>query len=132
MGIRNQMLLLLGYETMRRRSELYTFKFTDISKAPNGKPAIKLNLSKIDQFGAGKIIPISGVLLTLLHQWQDIVGDNGYVLISIKRHGNIGQHLSPSSVSVILKNLQATIHSDKNHCTTTVAILLGWQLNLTY
>jgi len=114
MGVRNQVLLRLGYETMRRRSELCAFKFTDISQAPNGKPVIQLNFSKTDQFGAGKIIPISEVLLTLLHQWQDIVGDNGYVLRSIKRHGNIGQHLSPSSVSVILKTLQSTVHSDKN------------------
>ena len=114
MGIRNQVLLRLGYETMRRRSELCAFKFTDISQAPNGKPVIRLNFSKTDQFGTGKIIPISEELLTLLHQWQDIVGDNRYVLRSIRRHGNIGQHLSPSSVSVILKTLQATIYSDKN------------------
>ena len=31
MGIRNQVLLRLGYETMRRRSELCAFRFTDIS-----------------------------------------------------------------------------------------------------
>ena len=49
MGIRNQVLLRLGYETMRRRSELCSFKFTDISQAPNGKPVIKLNFSKTDQ-----------------------------------------------------------------------------------
>jgi integrase len=114
MGIRNQVLLRLGYETIRRRSELCAFKFTDISQAPNGKSVIRLNFSKTDQFGTGKIIPISEELLTLLHQWQDIVGNNGYVLRSIRRHGKIGQHLSPSSVSVILKTVQATIYSDKN------------------
>ena len=75
---------------------------------------IRLNFSKTDQFGTGKIIPISEVLLTLLLQWKNIVGDNGYVLRSIRQHANIGQHLSPSSVSVILKTLKATIHSDKN------------------
>jgi len=105
MGIRNQVLLRLGYETMRRRSELCAFKFADISQTPNGKPVIKLNFSKTDQFGTGKIIPISEALVTLLHQWQNIVGDNGYVLRSIRRHCNIGLHLSPSSVSVILKTL---------------------------
>jgi len=113
MGIRNQVLLRLGYETMRRRSELCAFKFTDISQTLNGKPVIRLNFSKTDQFGTGKIIPISELLLTLLHQWKNIVGDNGYVLRSIRRHGSIGQCLSPSSVSVILKTLQTTIHSDK-------------------
>ena len=114
MGIRNQVMLRLGYETMRRRSELCAFKFTDIAQAPNGKPVIKLNFSKTDQFGTGKIIPISEELLSLLHQWRDIVGDDGFILRSIRRNGHIGQDLCPSSVSVILKTLQATIHSDKN------------------
>ncbi len=112
MGIRNQVLLRLGYETMRRRSELCAFRFTDISQAPNGKPVIKLNFSKTDQFGTGKIIPISEELLNLLHQWQNIVGDNGFVLRSIRRNGHIGQYLCPSSVSVILKTLHRTINTN--------------------
>ena len=33
-GLRNQVLLRLGYETMRRRSELCAFKFEDICQAP--------------------------------------------------------------------------------------------------
>ena len=65
-GLRNKVLLRLGYETMRRRSELCAFKFEDIRQAPNGKPAIKLNFSKTDQFGMGKILPISQQLFNLL------------------------------------------------------------------
>ena len=114
MGIRNQVLLRLGYETMRRRSELCAFKFSDISQAPNGKPVIKLNFSKTDQFGAGKIIPISEELLNLLHQWQDIVGDNGFILRSIRLNSDIGQRLCPASVSVILKTLQKTINANSD------------------
>jgi len=45
---------------------------------------------------------------------ENIVSDNRYGFRSIKRHGNTGQHLLPSSDSIILKNLQANIHSDKN------------------
>ena len=66
MGTRNQVLLRLGYETMRRRSELCAFKFEDISQAPNGKPIIRLNFSKTDQYGTGKVLPISEELLGLL------------------------------------------------------------------
>ena len=58
-GLRNQVRLRLGYETMRRRSELCAFKFEDIYKGANGKPAIRLNFSKTDQYGTGKVIPIS-------------------------------------------------------------------------
>ena len=50
-GLRNKVLLRLGYETMRRRSELCAFRFEDIAQAPNGKPIIKLTFSKTDQYG---------------------------------------------------------------------------------
>ena len=53
-GIRNQVLLRLGYETMRRRSELCALKFEDIYQAPNGKPAIRLNFSKQINSGRGR------------------------------------------------------------------------------
>ena len=109
-GIRNQVLLRLGYETMRRRSELCAFKFEDISHAPNRKPIIKLHYSKTDQYGAGKVLPISEDLVNLLHHWKDIVGNEGYILRSINRHGHIGDNLNPASVSTILKALQYNLN----------------------
>jgi len=114
MGIRNQVLLRLGYETMRRRSELCAFKFEDIDRAPNGKPIIRLNFSKTDQFGTGKVIPISEELLNLLGKWKKIVGDEGYILRSINKHGHIGDSLNPASISTILKTLQGELKSESN------------------
>ena len=105
-GIRNQVLLRLGYETMRRRSELCTFRFEDISNAPSGKPMIKLNFSKTDQYGAGKVLPISEELLTLLNQRKGIVASENYILRSKNRYEHIGNNLNPASVSNILKGLQ--------------------------
>ena len=106
MGIRNQVLLRLGYETMRRRSELCAFKFEDLDCAPNGKPIIRLNFSKTDQFGTGKVLPISEELLNLFGKWKEIVSDEGYILRSINKHGHIGSNLNPASISTILKTLQ--------------------------
>ena len=111
-GLRNQVLLRLGYETMRRRSELCAFKFEDICQAPSGKPAIRLNFSKTDQFGAGKILPISQELFGLLEKWKRIVSDESYILRSISRHGYIGKNLNPASISTILKALQKDLHID--------------------
>jgi integrase len=105
-GLRNQVLLRLGYETMRRRSELCAFKFEDICQAPNGKPAIRLNFSKTDQFGTGKILPISQKLFDLLEKWRSMLSDEGYILRSISRHGHFGENLHPASVSTLLKGLQ--------------------------
>jgi integrase len=114
MGIRNQVLLRLGYETMRRRSELFAFKFEDIDRAPNGKPIIKLNFSKTDQYGTGKVLPISEELLGLLNQWKGIVCNEGYILRSINKHGHIGNNLNPASISTILKTLQEGLKSGSN------------------
>ena len=91
---------------MRRRSELCAFKFEDICQAPNGKPAIRLNFSKTDQFGTGKILPISQELFDLLEKWRSLVSDEGYILKSINRHGHTGRCLNPASISTILKALQ--------------------------
>jgi len=113
-GLRNQVLLRLGYETMRRRSELCAFKFEDICQAPSGKPAIRLNFSKTDQFGAGKILPISQELFDLLEKWRTMISDEGYILRSINRHGHIGSNLHPASISTTLKALQKDLRMDSN------------------
>ena len=52
-GLRNQVLLLLGYETMRRRSELCSFRFEDTQHSPTLGNALWLRKSKTDQFGEG-------------------------------------------------------------------------------
>ncbi|MDC1329526.1 tyrosine-type recombinase/integrase [Pseudomonadales bacterium] len=111
-GLRNQVLLRLGYETMRRRSELCAFKFEDVCQAPNKKPAIKLNFSKTDQFGTGKILPISQELFDLLEKWRNMITDEGYILRSISRHGHIGESLHPASISTLLKALQKDLNMD--------------------
>ena len=114
MGIRNQILLRLGYETMRRRSELCAFKFEDVGKAPNGKPIIRLNFSKTDQYGTGKVLPISKELHNLLEKWKKIVGDGVYILRPINKHGHIGDSLNPASISTILKTLQEGLKTGSN------------------
>jgi len=113
-GLRNQVLLRLGYETMRRRSELCAFKFEDICKRANGKPAIRLNFSKTDQFGTGKILPISQELFDLLEKWRSMISDEGNILRSINRHGHFGNNLHPASISTILKALQKDLKMDSD------------------
>jgi integrase len=114
MGIRNQVLLRLGYETMRRRSELCAFKFEDICKGASGKPAIRLNFSKTDQFGTGKILPISQEIFELLEKWRSMISNEGYILRSISRHGHIGNKRHPASISTILKALQKELKMDSD------------------
>ena len=113
-GLRNDVLLRLGYETMRRRSELCAFKFEDICQTPSSKPAIQLHFSKTDQFGTGKILPISQELFDLLEKWRSMISDEGYILRSINRHGHFGNNLHPASISIILKALQKDLRLDSD------------------
>ena len=105
---------MLGYETMRRRSELCAFKFKDILQTPNGKPAIRLNFSKTDQFGTGKMLPINQDLFDLLEKWRSMISDEGYILRSINRHGHFGSNLHPASISTLLKALQKDFKTDSD------------------
>jgi len=99
---------------MCRRSELCTFKFQDITKDPNGKTIIKLNLSKTDQYGAGKVLPISEKLLQLIKKWRDVVERDIYILRSINQHDHIGNNLNPVGISTILKTLQEELKLGSN------------------
>lgn len=48
MQVQTKVHLRLGYEPMRRPSELCTGKFGDIRRAANRQPAINPNFSKTD------------------------------------------------------------------------------------
>jgi len=106
-GLRDKVLLLLGYETMRRRSELCQFRFEDLIESPTRGPVIRLVRSKTDQEGVSTIIPISLYLLGLIHRWQDVADLSGPILRSVDRHGKIGNRLNPGSIGLIINSLHS-------------------------
>lgn len=104
-GLRNRVLLQLGYETMRRRSELCNFRFEDLSDLPHGRSSIRLVKSKTDQQGIAKLIPISTSLRDLIKEWQTTYDLRGFILRSVDQHGNISASLNSGSFNVILRRL---------------------------
>ena len=111
-GQRDRVMLLLGYETMRRRSELCRFCFEDIEALPNGNTGLRLRLSKTDQYGRGKLIPISPRLLAALKDWREPCGGQGYILRSVHKSGSVGERLHPASLCRRLKELQQLAELD--------------------
>jgi site-specific recombinase XerD len=106
-GLRNKLLLHIGYETMRRRSEICQFKFEDLQHLSNHKHALLLRHSKTDQYNQGKIIPISGELSEMILNWSLAIDqDSGYILRSFKRNHSTKPSLTPASINHILKSLQ--------------------------
>ena len=110
---RNHILLLLGHQTMRRRSELCRFRFEDIRVLPGERYGIQLRFSKTDQMGRGKTLPINKELYSMLKLWQDKAGD-GLILRGIIRNKFITESLAPSSINRILQGIQAKsgIHTE--------------------
>jgi len=104
-GLRNRVLLLLGYETMRRRSELCNFCFEDLKESSKRGCAIRLVRSKTDQEGASRLIPISEDLFRVIQTWQERADISGAILRSVDRHGNIGNRLNPGSLGLIINTL---------------------------
>ena len=106
-GLRDQVLLRLGYETMRRRSEICSFTFDDLTEISRKGLAIRLRKSKTDQEGASKLIPISQDLVDLILRWKLHAKIQGSILRSVDRHGNVGPQLNSGSVCIILNRLLA-------------------------
>lgn len=72
------------------------------------------NYSKTDQYGTGKVLPISEELLDLLNQWKRILLKQGSILRSINKHGYIEGSLKPASTSTIIKTLQEWLKFKSN------------------
>ncbi len=107
MELRNRLLLQLGYESMRQRSEICAFRFDDVKALLNGKHALLLRKSKTDLCGEGKLIPISDELVEILSHWQDkIKQTDRYILRSFKRDLSVRESLDPAALNKILKALQ--------------------------
>ena len=119
-GLRNEILLRLGYESMRRRSEICRFRFEDVQVMKNNHYGIILRQSKTDQFGIGKMIPISIELYRLIQRWSGKINqDKGFILRSFKKDLSVNKSLNPASLNQILKTLQ------KNACLNSIGELSG-------
>jgi len=99
--------LRLGYESMRRRSEICRFRFEDVQVMKSNHYGILLRQSKTDQFGIGKMIPISIDLYRLIQRWSGKINqDKGFILRSFKKDLSVNESLNPASLNHILKSLQ--------------------------
>lgn len=128
--LRDQVLLRLGYDTMRRSAELCRFRFEDLEVLPSGKVALHLNFSKTDQMGQGKLIPISRELYGLLKKWRERVGGGGFILRGVDIYDHIGSSLRPNSINRRLKELQKLAGLDLGGALSGHSFTVGAALDL--
>jgi site-specific recombinase XerD len=68
-GLRDKALLLLAYDSMRRRSELIALRVEDMELTSNDQACILLRKSKMDQQGSGKLIHLSRETSKSVEDW---------------------------------------------------------------
>jgi len=104
-GKRDRMLLLLAYETMRRRSELVSLRVEDWTTSNKGLSQILLRESKTDQTGAGAVIYLNQTTTCAIRDWVKAAGLNtGYLLRGVVS-GRLTERLNSGQVSRIYKKL---------------------------
>jgi site-specific recombinase XerD len=105
-GLRDRALLLVAYDSMRRRTELISLRAEDIEWIPNTGASILLRKSKTDQQGCGKWIHLTIESTQALHQWLSAAKINeGLIFRGLRSSGAITDGLCESRVSRIYKTL---------------------------
>jgi site-specific recombinase XerD len=105
-GLRDRALLMVAYDSMRRRSELISLRVEDIEWIPDNRALILLRKSKTDQHGCGKWIHLTSESTQALHQWLSAAKINeGLIFRGVRPSGEITDGLCESRVSRIYKSL---------------------------
>jgi site-specific recombinase XerD len=105
-GLRDRALLLVAYDSMRRRSELISLRVEDIEWLPDDVASILLRKSKTDQQGSGRWIHLKTETAIALQQWFSAAQINeGLIFRGIRTSGAITDGLCESRISRIYKAL---------------------------
>ena len=105
-GLRDRALLMVAYDSMRRRSELISLRVEDIEWIPGNGASILLRKSKTDQQGCGKWIHLTSETTHALHQWLAAAKINQeFIFRGVRSSGEITDSLCESRISRIYKSL---------------------------
>jgi site-specific recombinase XerD len=129
-GLRDRVMLRLGYDTMRRAAEICSFRFEDMELHPSGRAALHLRFSKTDQMGDGKLIPIGAELQEDLARWAERTGGSGYIVRRVYSFGDIGTAMGPYDVRRYVGNIQTRAGLDLGGKLTAASFRVGAALDL--
>jgi integrase len=104
-GLRDRALLMLAYDTMRRRSELVSLRIADIEPNPIGA-VIRLRRSKTDQEAAGTWLHISAATYRAITAWLEAAElKEGFLLRGVMGNGTLTEQLGGGQIGRIYKRL---------------------------
>lgn len=105
-GLRDRALLLIAYDSMRRRSELIALRVEDIEGLTVDGASVLLRKSKTDQYESGKWIHLTSETTSALNQWLYAAQiKEGLIFRGVRSSGAITSGLCESRISRIYKAL---------------------------
>ncbi len=105
-GVRNRALLMLAFDSIRRRAELVSLRVEDLEIGYQGRSSILLRKSKTDQVGSGHWIHLTKETTEVIANWLRLAEiKDGYLLRGIHLGNKICPELGASQVSRIFKGL---------------------------
>lgn len=103
-GLRDLALMMVGYDTMCRRSELAALQLEDLTPLEDGSMLILIRRAKNDPFGEGRDGFVSAPSAKALKAWLDAANISGGWLFRRVNQGVVGPNaLHPHSIGRILK-----------------------------
>lgn len=116
-GLRDRVLLLLGFYLMARRSELAAVDLGDVVKVPEGL-RVFIAKSKTDQAAEGRWVAVpyssrpDSCPVRVVDRWREHLAGlgvtDGRLLRAVDRHGNVGGPLTGKAVNRIVHRLAET------------------------
>ncbi len=105
-GLRDRVLVLVGFETLCRRSELVALRVQDITRNANGTMSLLVRRAKNDPDGLGRTAHLSPATSATLEEWLRAAElDIGPLLRPVYKNRVGRRSLNPATVGRILKQL---------------------------
>jgi site-specific recombinase XerD len=105
-GLRDRALLLLAYDSMRRRSELVSLRLDDMEWHSPNEASVLLRRSKTDQLSAGHWLHLSSYTTLAVKAWTSAAKiDSGFIIRGIKNNTEVTVGLGDGQVGRIYKSL---------------------------
>lgn len=107
-GLRDALLLAVGFDTLCRRGELVALSIQDFTRRDDGRYNVLVRRAKNDPEGAGRTALLSSRSSTLLDAWLAEVGtETGPLLRPVYGTRALALYLDPLTVGRVLKKLSA-------------------------
>jgi site-specific recombinase XerD len=125
-GERDRTLLMLAYDTMRRRSELSSLQISDI-RATNNRVSILLRKSKTDQERLGTWLVITEQTFKQIQKWINYAKiSNGKILRGVQGNSKITNGLTGAQIARIFKKIAISAGIDQR----TVSQISGHSIRI--